>query len=262
MKKLCCILMLLLLTLCACEGQTAQTTDATDPTTAVTTTMQTTEVTTDAVTEVTAVTEATATEPARDYLYLSEVDFSAYKDAMTTEEYAALASYIPVLQGEKTFVWQSSWLDRTVQAVDISDFHAALWEGKENPSAELIPDRFTLLNIVGDDSPELILWVRDIGYHQLVLHLTEDGTYYGIDYPIRWFEPVGYGVYSASGGAASGSYYTLQFADGVFTQERTAEWDNDNGTYVLNGETVDKAAFDSWEKALNISDPKWFECKK
>lgn len=259
MKKLCFILMLLLLTLCACEGQTAQTTDVTDPTTAVTTTMQTAEVTTDAVTETT---EVTVTAPERDYFYLSEVDFSEYKDAMTADAYAALASYIPVLQGEKTFVWQSSWLDRTAQEVDISDFHAALWEGKENPSAELMPDRFTLLNIVGDDDPELILWVRDIGYHQLVLHLAEDGTYYGIDYPIRWFEPVGYGVYSVSGGVASGSYYALRFADGAFAQEKTAEWDNDNGTYFLNGEAVEKTAFDSWEKALNISDPKWIECKK
>ncbi len=226
MKRICIVVSLLLL-LCACERQMPATTTA-----SVTT----------AVPEISTVTE-------KDILCLSEVDFSDYRDQLTEEEYTALELYLPVLRGEEAFWWQSEQIERATREVDISGFHAALWEGVVNPTAELMPYAFALFDIVGDSGLELLLWVGDLGHHKLVLHHTQDSVY-GIDYPVRWFDPVGYGVYTGSGGAAVGSYYSLRFKNGRFIEERIADWDNDAETYILQDETVSKDIFVAWEETV------------
>ncbi|MBQ9133569.1 MAG: hypothetical protein IJX64_03450 [Clostridia bacterium] len=238
MKRICIVLGLLLI-LCACEKQVPAVTTIAPETTAVGVT--TVAPTTTAVTA--------GNDDGYDALYLSDVDFDAYRDQLTEEEYTALALYLPVLQGDKTFAWQSGWSDRAAQEVDIAGFHAGLWKGIENPSAELTPYGFTLFDIVGDDGLELILWVQDKGHHKLLLHHTQDRIY-GIDYPVRWFSPVCYGLYAGSAGAAAGSYHALRFADGAFTHESIAEWDDNTETYSVNGEAVQKDAFYAWEQTL------------
>ena len=238
MKRICIVLSVLLI-LCACEGQMPTVTTETPATTAVS--------------------ETTAIDPSGSYgydgVYLSEGDFAAYRDQLTEEEYMALVLYLPVLRGEKPFIWQSGWTDRAVQEVDISGFHAGLWKGIEDTTAELMPYGFSLLDIVGDGGLELILWVRDIGYHKLVLHHTQDRIY-GIDYPVRWFSPVGYGLYAGAGGAETGSYHSLSFTDGTFTQKSIAEWDNESETYSVNGEALQKDAFYAWEQTLHTTPEK------
>lgn len=233
MKKICITVCLLLL-LCACGEQAP---------------VATTDVSVTTETPATAVSFETTTVTEKDILYLSEVDFSAYRDQLTEEEYAALELYIPVLQGEKTFQWQSGPFGQAMQEVDIFGFHTELWEGVERPAVELMPYAFSLLDIVGDDGLELVLWVCDLGHHKLVLHHAQDSVY-GIDYPVRWFDPVGYGVYAGSGGAAAGSYHSLRFENGRFIEERIADWDNDAETYVLQDETVSKDVFAAWEETV------------
>ena len=192
---------------------------------------------------------------------LASVDFSAFQDTMSPEEWEGLCLYLPVLEEDAAFHWivgteltEDALYHKTSEGVQeqgtvtLAEFHKARWAWNSEAPEELVLNRLAVQDVDGDGVPELVMLFEELGWYYLIFH-QEGETFYAVEFPIRWFEDLRQnGVYIGSGGAGSSWYYRMSFRDGVFEQQELGhreEWAS-GGEYELDGEAVTKADFDAW----------------
>ena len=204
---------------------------------------------------------------------LASVDFSAFRDTMTPEEWEGLSRYLPVLEEDAVFHWingvelaedapyhKTSEGVRELGTVTLAEFHKARWAWNGEAPEELVLNRLAVRDTDGDGVPELVMLFDELGWYYLIFH-QEGETFYAAEFPIRWFEDLRQnGVYLGSGGAGSSWYYRMSFRGGVFEQQELGhreEWAT-GGEYELGGEEVTKEAFDTWLAETLADSVTWY----
>lgn len=202
---------------------------------------------------------------------LPGLDADALQASLPAEDAEAFAGYLPVLRGETPFHWvagpyrgypDNDWETRDVT---LADFHDALWEDREDKTAQLDLDSFAVQDLDGDGVSELILFVRDMDYNYLILHQS-GADFYGTDFPVRWLEGLQKnGVYYGSGGAGNGEYHQIAFEDGRFTEQTLGRQDSHEGSHgeivmdlEIGGEAVTEETFRAWETEIQVGDVTWY----
>lgn len=224
-------------------GTSASTTQVTRPTTARKTTAA-------------ATTTTRAVHPEWRGVEISTVDFGAYENSLSREDWLALSSYFPVLLDGAVFRW-TAW-DYKGEPEDIplsgllTNSHSYL-----RHSDTLLLNSFTLFDMDGDGVKELILCFGNWYEHFLILH-REGNAFYGADRVLRAFEGLQTnGVFYG----ANGAYLKISFVEGKFSEEVLAEREGD-GTgegqhYYIGDQEVDEDAFQTWEKEINVGSVDW-----
>lgn len=197
---------------------------------------------------------------------LPALDIAALESAMTKEDYAAFAEYLPVLRGEETFCWVAGpyrgypdydWKSRDVT---LEEFHCELWGDNEHKTETLLLDRLAMQDIDGDGGSELVLLVQDMAYNYLILSYKDD-TVYGTDLYVRWFGDLQRnGVYVGSGGAGDQTYYQMAFRNERFEQQELghkSEWAT-GCECTIDGEPVTKESFDDWLEKTMVGEVIWY----
>ena len=204
---------------------------------------------------------------------LASVDFSALQDTMTPEEWEGLSRYLPVLEENAVFHWiigtelaedapyhKTSEGVRERGTVTLAEFHKARWAWSGEAPEKLILNRLTAQDTDGDGVPELVMLFDELGWYYLIFH-QESGTFYAVEFPIRWFEGLQKnGIYIGSGGVGSSWYYRMSFRGGVFEQQELGhreEWAT-GSEYELGGQEVTKAGFDTWYTENMVGDVTWY----
>lgn len=193
---------------------------------------------------------------------IRNVDWEAYQEVLTDEEYAALQGFFPVLEGRVSFTWTvdaytyEQQIDK--RRVSMDEFRYILdnelWEADYDPD-ELWIESIALCDLDGDGDRELILLLENIGGHYLILK-KEDGRYYGTNRVYRGFESLQTnGVYEGSGGAAYSYYYRMVFEEETFREVLLGytDWDDKENTgiyYMGDVETADEEVFQEWLEGI------------
>lgn len=191
----------------------------------------------------------------------STLDFTAYQDVMTAGEWADMEAFLPVLLGGKPFLWTEGTGLEARGEITLDEFLPQIWSMAEGQT-ELHLWRLAAADVDGDGGRELVLALTDAGYHYLILH-REGDKFYGIDFPVRWFEGLQTnGVFWGSGGASNASYHRMTFRDGVFMTENLANrnaWAGESGVFEIDGLPVDADAFAAWEEEFLVGEVKWYD---
>ena len=193
---------------------------------------------------------------------IRNVDWEAYQEVLTDEEYAALQGFFPVLEGRVSFTWTvdaytyEQQIDK--RRVSMDEFRYILdnelWEADYDPD-ELWLESIALCDLDGDGDRELILLLENIGGHYLILK-KEDGRYYGTNRVYRGFESLQTnGVYEGSGGAAYSYYYRMVFEEETFREVLLGytDWDDKENTgiyYMGDVKTADEEVFQEWLEGI------------
>ena len=204
---------------------------------------------------------------------LTSVDFSAFRDTMSPEEWEGLSRYLPVLEEEAVFHWingteltEDAPYHKTSEGVreqgtmTLAEFHKARWAWSGEAPEELMLNRLAVRDTDGDGVPELVMLFDELGWYYLIFH-QEGEIFYAVEFPIRWFEDLRQnGVYLGSGGVGSSWYYQMSFWGGVFEQQELGhreEWAT-GSEYELDGEQVTKADFDAWLAETMVDGVTWY----
>lgn len=197
---------------------------------------------------------------------LPALDVSGLEKTMPEADYGAFQAYLPVLTGEETFCWVAGPYDGGFYdddewepfEADLADVYDRYWgdsEPEKQPAA-LTLDRLAVADIVGDDEPELVLFLQDGASNYLILH-REDGEIYGTTFYVRWLMDLQKnGIYMGSGGADIHTYYRLSFHDGRFWGEELGEKIGD--CCELAGQAVSEADFDVWYRENMTNGVAWY----
>ena len=190
-----------------------------------------------------------------DAVELTDIDWEAFQTVMSAEEYAALQEYLPVLAGQETFLW-SEEEDRWPKGGAPEPYAADIETVREVLAGEdaLLVLGVGPLDLDGDGTMELALYLGNRGGHNLILH-QEDGAFYGTDRTIRAFNALEKnGRYSTSGGANWGDVCVMDCQGGVFTEvvlgRRRPSEDPDelDPVYYIGDEQVSREEFLQWDK--------------
>lgn len=231
----------------ATAGTSASATQVTRPTTARKTTAA-------------ATTTTRAVHPEWRGVEISTVDFGAYENSLSREDWLALSSYFPVLLDGAVFRW-TAW-DYKGEPEDIplsgllTNSHSYL-----RHSDTLLLNSFTLFDMDGDGVKELILCFGNWYEHFLILH-REGNAFYGADRVLRAFEGLQTnGVYYGANGASSGVYLKMSFVEGKFSEEVLAEKVfnslEEGPHYYIGDREVNEDEFTSWEKEIHVGSVDW-----
>lgn len=231
----------------ATAGTSASTTQVTRPTTARKTTAA-------------ATTTTQAVHPEWRGVEISTVDFRAYENSLSREDWLALSSYFPVLLDGAVFRW-TAW-DYKGEPEDIplsgllTNSHSYL-----RHSDTLLLNSFTLFDMDGDGVKELILCFGNLDAHYLILH-REGNAFYGADRVLRGFLSLQTnGVFYGSSGVFNGDYCKLIFQNNKFYEQTLAKRVGD-GTeagqkYYIGDREVNEDEFTSWEKEIHVGSVDW-----
>lgn len=191
-----------------------------------------------------------------------QVDWDAYQYKLPASDYKALQAYMPLLKGEKSFIWnEEKPMGETENATPVEVTMPQYFQ-KMAKEAELKDITFTLDDIMlcdltQDGEKELILSFDTLGYFFLILH-KEGDQIYGVYRPVRWFKGLTEnGIYSASGGWVY--YYQMRFADGLFQETRLGGYERmENGMFFIGKRKVKEKEFETWkEKTLGKEVPEY-----
>ena len=187
---------------------------------------------------------------------LSEVDWAAFQSAMSQEEYEALQSYLPVLTGQKEFLWVRQPDGTTEESpsppgtVTIDAFRQTICKEEE-----LLILGVGTPDLEGDGTRELVLYLENRAGHFLILHQEED-AFYATDRTIRAFNILQTnGVYHTSSSSVDGDWRRMDCRGGAFTEEilghiqpnKDPESRAENYLcYYIGEEMVDRDTFDQW----------------
>ena len=186
---------------------------------------------------------------------LTDINWENFRTKITETEAQALDTYLPILNGGE-FLWLRNDDTHTPQKTTIQEMldtqHHANFYTPELVFVESI--LFSDLFQRGEENMCLLL--PHLGYQWLILH-EEDGTFYGIDMPVRWFCSVQKdGLYAGSGGAAHTYYHRMTFENGDYTESDLAEV-HENVLY-LNGEPQSDAAYQAWKREHIKPEAPWY----
>ncbi|MBQ8280449.1 MAG: M56 family metallopeptidase [Roseburia sp.] len=200
--------------------------------------------------------------------YLTEIDWKAFGIKITQDENRALEKFLPVLEGgEFTWIYRSGEGEEpdtyihdkkqtTIQGIMDEWYRANEYEPKE-----AVVNTILFADVFGSGEKDMCLLLEDFGWSWIILH-EEDGVYYGVDMPVRWFMGVQEdGLYLGSGGAGSSYYHRMQFVDGDYIETDIGDVISDmNGEdfLYLNGEKLSAEVYEEWkEKNLKPQVPQY-----
>lgn len=197
--------------------------------------------------------------------FIMDVDWEAYGQILSDEDYAVLEGYFPVLREETPFTWTvnaySYEEEIEKRSVTLDEFRYMLNDEWGDP--RYVPDKLRLESIAfcdvdRDGNKEVVLCINNFGGHYLILKL-ENGMYYGTDAVYRGFEALQTnGVYVGSDGAMDNSFFQLDFKEGVFREVllgRACE----NSYYMGEEQTTDEAVFREWLDSIMSGDVLFYE---
>lgn len=192
-----------------------------------------------------------ATEITPPGMPLSDIDFTQFKSKMSTDDYAALENYFPVLNGDMTFNYWG-WIEKT--------------DNRETNLNELCESNdllgklhsITIFDLDNDGVKELILSFNNVG-EQLIFH-KENDDFFAKELPFRSFKGLQpSGVYNSSGGAGCVHYEKLLFENGEFvTQEVGHECIYEDDLYAIDGNSVSEEEFQQWKDEIMIDGVEWY----
>lgn len=182
---------------------------------------------------------------------VSEIDFTQFKDKMSSNDYKSLETYFPVLSGNTDIIYQNS--DDECKEINIYEFASYFKD-----DMELTLDRFTVLDLDNDGSDELIMGLRNNMGQYLILH-EENGEYFAVDKPYRGFKWLQVnGACFSSGGASCSHCYELLFENGKFTEHELGHACSfSDNEYEINGESVSYDEYQLWHDEIMVGDAEW-----
>ena len=196
---------------------------------------------------------------------IKDVDWEAYGQILSEEDYAVLEGYFSVLREETPFTWTvnaySYEEEIEKRSVTLDEFRHILNNEWGVPGCD--PDDLRLESIAfcdmdRDGNKEVVLRFSNFAGHYLILKL-ENGMYYGMDAVYRGFEALQTnGVYVCSDGAMDNSFFQLDFEEGVFLEVllgRACE----NSYYMGEEQTTDEAVFREWLDSILTGDVLFYE---
>lgn len=183
-----------------------------------------------------------------------QVDWQAYKYKLYDSDYETLQTYMPVIKGEKRFIWnkQSTREAESTSSVEVT-MPQYLQEMSKEAALENITfslDHIMVCDVTQDGGKELILSFDTLGYFHLILH-KEGDRFYGIYQHARWFEDLRQnGIYHDHRGAGTASYYQMRFADGLFQETCLGghEMNGEKIQYFIGKKDVKEKEFETWKK--------------
>lgn len=157
--------------------------------------------------------------------YLTEIDWEAFGTKITQEEHRALEKFLPVLEGgEFTWIYRERYDEETEdyphnkKQITIQGIMDEWYQISDYESKSAIVNSILFADVFGSGEKDMCLLLEDIGWNWIILH-EENGKFYGVDMPIRWFMMVQEdGLYLGSGGASYSYYHRMQFADGDYVE--------------------------------------------
>jgi len=183
---------------------------------------------------------------------LTEMDWENMKVHLTEGEAQALDIYLPVLEGE-TFLWltEGEQVETDFQGLLDSMFRA---DGYQSETVYVEAVLFADLFQRGEENMCVLL--PHLGYYWIILH-RENGVFYAIDLPVRWFGDVQKdGLYAGSGGASHSHYKRLRFEQGTYYEVDLAEVRD--GVLYIEGEAKSAAEYEAWKKANLTQEAFWY----
>lgn len=172
--------------------------------------------------------------------YLVEIDWKAFGTKITQDENQTLEKFLPVLEGgEFTWIYRERY-DEEAEDYPHNEKQTTIqgivdeWYQMDDYEPErAVVNTILFADVFGSGEKDMCLLLEHFGWYWIILH-EEDGKFYGVDMPIRWFMMVQEdGLYLGSGGASSSYYHRMQFVDGDYVE-------NDIGDVIsdMNGEAL------------------------
>lgn len=189
--------------------------------------------------------------------YLAEIDWKAFGTKITQDEKRALEKFLPVLEGgEFTWIYRERYDEEmedyphnkkqiTIQGI-MDEWYRE--NGYEPENA--VVNEILFAEVFGSGEKDMCLLLEHFGWNWIILH-EEDGVYYGVDMPIRWFMGVQEdGLYFGSGGASSSYYYRMQFIDGDYVENSIGDVIEDmNGAALyIDGVKQSAEVYEEWKE--------------
>ena len=190
------------------------------------------------------------------------VNFIAYENILSADDYKALSEFFPVLlEGEEMQVADAPRSDETwaPQVTTLEGFR----KESETMSMYAQPPKvssFALCDMDRDGEKELILSFDDNIGTYLLLHKSDSG-YLGVVLFERWLQVLQTnGVYMGSGGAATISYNRMTFENDAVQTEILANEDGwgEEHKYWIGEEEVSKEEYNTWVADNTPGDEVWY----
>lgn len=122
--------------------------------------------------------------------------------------------------------------------------------GDEGPYLKKKDCQFAVVDMDRDGMPEVVIYTGD----NVVLHY-EDNTVYAHQFGSRQMQMIKIdGSYYGSNSAFGGVYLRIKFNGKTFTKETIGEYDEQEGSYVIQGKKVSKEEFDRLIAELTAPD--------
>lgn len=199
--------------------------------------------------------------------YLAEIDWKAFGTKITQEENRALEKFLPVLEGgEFTWIYRSgegaepdTYIHDKKQ-ITIQGIMDEWYRINEYEPERAVVNTILFADVFGSGEKDMCLLLEAFGWNWIILH-EENGKFYGIDMPIRWFMMVQEdGLYLGSGGASSSYYHRMQFVDGDYIETDIGDVISDiNGEALyIDGVKQSAEVYEEWkEKNIKPEAPRY-----
>ena len=190
---------------------------------------------------------------------LTDINWENFRAKITETETRSLDQYLPILTGGE-FIWlRRDPADEdlhTQQKTTIQGMLDIQNQANSYPPKIVFVESILFADLFQRGEENMCLLLPHLGYQWLILH-EEDGTFYGIDMPVRWFGSVQKdGLYASSGGAAHTYYHRMTFENGDYTESDLAAV-HDNVLY-LDGEPQSDTAYQAWKREHIKSEAPWY----
>ncbi len=189
--------------------------------------------------------------------YLAEIDWKAFGTKITQEENRALEKFLPVLEGgEFTWIYRERYDEETEdyphnkKQITIQGIMDEWYQISDYEPKSAVVNLILFADVFGSGEKDMCLLLEDIGWNWIILH-EENGKFYGVDMPIRWFMMVQEdGLYLGSGGASYSYYHRMQFADGDYVEIDIGDViDDENGAALyIDGVKQSAEVYEEWKE--------------
>ena len=190
---------------------------------------------------------------------LTDINWENFRAKITETETRSLDQYLPILTGGE-FIWlRRDPADEdlhTQQKTTIQGMLDIQNQANSYPPKIVFVESILFADLFQRGEENMCLLLPHLGYQWLILH-EEDGTFYGIDMPVRWFGSVQKdGLYAGSGGAAHTYYHRMTFENGDYTESDLAAV-HDNVLY-LDGEPQSDTVYQAWKLEHIKPEAPWY----